>query len=944
MKATSTCSLFFGICLLVGRFAAAAVPMNLETWDAHPFHWKARAEGLYGKDPNGFAILADVPTAGKQTFTARLTVEDDSGDGWGVAGIALIDDERNFWHLALVRSPKDEPRPPSFELAEMYQGKWLSQQTLELDHLESEGGWKVGETLLFTLVNEGSGILGEIKTLDGQTRFNCHFRFSGPASTQGRPALHVSGGMKGTFSQVEVRNREPVPPRMTVYPPYQSDSFVETIHDQATGFFHVVQKPDGRWWAIDPLGRGVVLLGVDHVTFRGHWCETLKQFPHLLKNQKKYPSKSVWEEETINRLKTWGFNMLGAGSESDLQHRGLIHTRFLSMGESLCHRMETDEYNILVTRGCPCSSFPNVFHPDFEAYCRYIARRSCTPYRDDPWLLGYFIDNELAWWGQGALDTGLVDAILRKDATHSAKIALRDFLRETAKGEITTFNETWGTRITDWDEALSLQSLPNATETQREIKCRFLRMAADRYFSCSARAIRAADPNHMILGARFAGTGGAHPTVWEAAASFCDIVTFNCYPWADLDQGVVYMSSQPSSEGAAHHFTTFYNRIKRPILLTEWSFPALDAGLPSTNGAGQRFRTQAERTDATQLFALTLLSLPFMIGYDYFMWVDEPALGISKAFPENSNYGLVNEDCEPYTLLTQMFTELHRDVGAWRNRPLPLPRTSMLILKECPPARVMLERLQPKASEQPVVYRRDGNRFTVTTAYGLSLDGAIGERNQIASIRLRGKDYGAYNAMLQCAINGQHHWLDGMKVTDCQFRSESGLGVLELTSRTQREEVDFEITHRLTVLPDRPVILCEALTLRNRSDKPLAAEAFYFRLYAPFTGLDPNRIVPNLWKAQPAAAWFDKTDGRFVGMTAPIDSAAQVHFWLDSDGGHPHPDACIALEKDFRLAPHAVFEPSRPAYVFTLLGDGGETEWKRLFPDFSGVPAPQPLP
>ena len=172
MKATSTCSLFFGICLLVGRFAAAAVPMNLEMWDAHPFHWKARAEGLYGKDPNGFAILADVPTAGKQTFTARLTVEDDSGDGWGVAGIALIDDERNFWHLALVRSPKDEPRPPSFELAEMYQGKWLSQQTLELDHLESEGGWKVGETLLFTLVNEGSGILGEIKNYIADLRLS----------------------------------------------------------------------------------------------------------------------------------------------------------------------------------------------------------------------------------------------------------------------------------------------------------------------------------------------------------------------------------------------------------------------------------------------------------------------------------------------------------------------------------------------------------------------------------------------------------------------------------------------------------------------------------------------------------------------------------------------------------------------------------------------------
>ena len=68
--------------------------------------------------------------------------------------------------------------------------------------------------------------------------------------------------------------------------------------------------------------------------------------------------------------------------------------------------------------------------------------------------------------------------------------------------------------------------------------------------------------------------------------------------------------------------------------------------------------------------ARTMLALPFLLGYDYFMWVDEPALGISKEFPEDSNYGLVNEDGRPYELLTKMFTQVHRDSSRLRREGL----------------------------------------------------------------------------------------------------------------------------------------------------------------------------------------------------------------------------------------------------------------------------------
>ena len=96
-------------------------------------------------------------------------------------------------------------------------------------------------------------------------------------------------------------------------------------------------------------------------------------------------------------------------------------------------------------------------------------------------------------------------------------------------------------------------------------------------------------------------------------------------------------------------------------MLTEWSFPALDAGLPSTHGAGQRFFTQAERAKATGIYAKTMLAMPFMVGYDYFMWVDEPELGISGQFPENSNYGLISEDYKIYTEIVDVFKSIQKE-------------------------------------------------------------------------------------------------------------------------------------------------------------------------------------------------------------------------------------------------------------------------------------------
>jgi hypothetical protein len=93
---------------------------------------------------------------------------------------------------------------------------------------------------------------------------------------------------------------------------------------------------------------------------------------------------------------------------------------------------------------------------------------------------------------------------MKKNAGHTAKIALRDFLAKRYEKNIARLNAAWATDLRSFDEILQRNQLdePNV-ETVRTDKAAFLALVAQRYFSCTTKAIRAIDPDHLILGCRF---------------------------------------------------------------------------------------------------------------------------------------------------------------------------------------------------------------------------------------------------------------------------------------------------------------------------------------------------------------------------------------------------------------------------------------------------------
>lgn len=693
--------------------------------------------------------------------------------------------------------------------------------------------------------------------------------------------------------------------RTLAFPAYQSEDFVTNVVEKPTGFFRLVQRADGRWWAIDPLGRGTFLRGVDHITYGGFYSAFTKRSTYHEANKVRFPVKADWESDTLGRLKAWGFNMLGAGCDPALERRGLVHTGFVSIGEGFCRAATDDnEYAICPFENKPCSAFPNVFHPQFAAFCDEQARTRCAPSRDDPWLFGYFIDNELAWWGRTLppdSGTGLYAAVAALPSEHSAHVALTKFLAALGKTEATA------TTVDQLD---------------------FLRLAAEIYFRESCAAIRRHDPNHLVLGARFAGLDGANPIVWEVAGRFCDAVTFNCYPWADLDRGVVLTARPPHGERIETAFARAYSWTRKPMLITEWSFPALDSGLPCQYGAGQRFRTQDLRVRATELFARTMLASPYFVGYDYFMWIDQPPEGFNVYFKENTNYGLQTETGEPYPDLTRMFARLHSDIGHVRTNAAPSAQGNDF--GSTVRAKSFLDKFFPR--EPGVVCSRLSEEYAISNKVGFAVVSRTGDAPVFRTVRYRDAEIGSLGGLVKIQREGLPEW-HAVEATTAVWREWAGRGTLVTTGRGQAGGTTFEVEQAFVVHPRKPWIFCNLVRLRNTGKKPLTVLGWFFRPYAAFTPIDaagrPKR-TPNLWQGAMYDAWVSVADSRYWGGLSFASAAEPFTFFLGR-GGCQLPDAIFTPSGgELVLKPSEAWEPNSMAWMLAVGGVDGTDGWAAL--------------
>ena len=413
---------------------------GLPAWLRDSPVWQV-SEGSYHCDSPGrtFAILGKSPVAGRLSLRVTLAVRKAVGSEWKTAGLSVFRDHGNYWHLALVEAPENQGRRHFFELCEMYRGVWLAQfqpgTTLTPNGGSTqEFNWEYGTPYVLALELDNQGITGTVSGANGTMLARLGFRFDNLAVKAGRPALDCSGlGAEfDDFSALEGQTMKESP----TYPKYNGAAW-DGFKSKPSGFFHT-QRRGGTWWVIDPKGRPFLIIGTDHANYQVHWCEKLGYAPYHRNVERKYGSEDKWAKSTVRRLKRCGFNCLAANNSTSLRYQGLPHTEFLAFGQGFAGQED-------IAPQVHWTGFPNVFSPKFKEHCESQAMLRCRPNKDDPWLIGYFLDNELEWYGKSGREDGLFDEAFKKPREHSAKQALVDFLRSRYPS-VEEMNAAWGAR------------------------------------------------------------------------------------------------------------------------------------------------------------------------------------------------------------------------------------------------------------------------------------------------------------------------------------------------------------------------------------------------------------------------------------------------------------------------------------------------------------------
>lgn len=342
-----------------------------------------------------------------------------------------------------------------------------------------------------------------------------------------------------------------------------------------------------------------------------------------------------WTAHSLDRLQAWGFNTLGNWSDDTLgAAKRMPYTVPLSI---------SGDYATISTGLDWWGGMPDPFDPRFAMAAERAIAIASRDRRDDPWLLGFFADNELAWAAPGddpKARYALAYSTLRLTTDVPAKRAFLKQLRDKYRNQ-NGLSKAWGIQLGAWElmEDPGFEApLPSAEHPQIEVDLQnFQRLLADTYFKTIADSLKWHAPNHLLLGGRFAITT---PEAIAACAQYCDVLSFNFYT-REPQQGYDF---------------TLLRTLDKPLLISEFHFGSRDRG-PFWGGVSEVYKEE-ERGPAYAHFLDKALEEPGIVGVHWFQYLDQPASG-RLLDGENGHLGLLGITDRPW----QGFVEAVRKVN-----------------------------------------------------------------------------------------------------------------------------------------------------------------------------------------------------------------------------------------------------------------------------------------
>jgi len=440
-----------------------------------------------------------------------------------------------------------------------------------------------------------------------------------------------------------------------------------------------VREIDGKWWFVRGDDRFIergcnVVAPVD-----GTPAEKGPRYNVLPKYNN---DEAAWARDAADRLRAWNFNTAAGWShECIYTNVPIYHTRVIWLGPW----------------GNRDSRLIDVFSSGYSQAVYRLAAREVSPHASNEYLIGWFANNELPWYGEKGWpsdpDVSILSRYMRLPPKAPGKSKAVEFLKERYQGDFEAFAKNWDTPADSFDELLKYRTIKPRIRESKKDAIAWSGVVADQYFRLCSDALRKYDPNHLFLGVRFAER--AYEPIMEACGRYADVVSVNHY----RKNGMLDTKKLGAISALA----------KKPIMITEFSWRAMEnsSGCPNALGADVTVPTQQDRADRFRTYATNLLAQPYIVGYDWFMYHDQPPNG--RFDGENSNYGLVDINDNFYTTLLGTITEINGRAHELRLlSDTPMPTYDPAILADYKDITV---RDADKPLEKPVVIIDSSSTF-----------------------------------------------------------------------------------------------------------------------------------------------------------------------------------------------------------------------------------------
>jgi hypothetical protein len=426
-----------------------------------------------------------------------------------------------------------------------------------------------------------------------------------------------------------------------------------------TGYFRV-EKTDDRWWFVDPQGNPAWAIAVAGALPARNTENPATQTSWF---KKKYGVTADSYTKKIYEIFTGvcGFNSLAGWSSEKIA--SISGERYVS-GQS--YMPVTQVLGLSSFEGSPDIYVKNrdgsslnkpghpmvdPFNPEWRRMAREKAERVIPANKNKPWLIGWYIDNEIDF-------KNLCRYVW---AEYSSKEFIKNLT--TKYKNIDSLNHSWTSlygehKYTSFDEILQIKPEPKHWDDPLyEDFTAFERKMLEAYITYTYKLVKEIDPDHLVISNRI------HLTPMPDISRTIDL-------WGRYD--IICMNIYPENNkigfdaGELEIMQKLHQGTGRPVLIGEWSVPAIDSKLYETgiDSLGrpldwswpQVVRTQKERGEVYETCMKQLASQDYIIGAGWFITMDVDTK-IRRA-----NRGLMNSRFEIYRELTSKMNKTNKEI------------------------------------------------------------------------------------------------------------------------------------------------------------------------------------------------------------------------------------------------------------------------------------------